>query len=254
MESPEHQAQLIRNFLRLKDPDDAVVHLEKVASEGIFGRHYDVWDVHTDRGRWWVITNPPFRYDQTDFKSMDVALSFHVGLMQRVVAHRAPLVPQQERDRLAAAWRKWTQAAEALDEADEAEEFQSVAMRARESLLSLTRALRKDEMVPEGETPPQWDNFTGWAELIAQAIAQGRLRSYLIGVAKESWQYVNFLTHDQNANRFDAEIAIDVASNVLLTYGRAFLRWESAGRTVAHPAPRTASLPTTALGCQVTRT
>jgi hypothetical protein len=52
MESPEHQKRLVRNFLQLKDPDDTVVHLEKVASEGIFGRHHDVWDVHTDRGRW----------------------------------------------------------------------------------------------------------------------------------------------------------------------------------------------------------
>jgi hypothetical protein len=59
----------------------AVKHLEKLTSEYLLGPQYDVWDAHTNEGRWWVITNPTNLYSQELIKSMDVALSFHVGLM-----------------------------------------------------------------------------------------------------------------------------------------------------------------------------
>jgi len=65
---------------------EKVVHLERVASESVLGTKYDVWDVHTDKGRWWVITEPTNLYSQTDFPSMDNVLTFHIGLMSRASA------------------------------------------------------------------------------------------------------------------------------------------------------------------------
>jgi hypothetical protein len=44
---------------------EKVLHAEKVASERIFGREHDVWDVHTDKERWWVVTEPTNLYSQT---------------------------------------------------------------------------------------------------------------------------------------------------------------------------------------------
>jgi hypothetical protein len=62
----EHEAQRISDYVEWQaHGDEEVLHAEKVASERVFGREYDVWDVHTDKERWWVVTNPTNLYSQT---------------------------------------------------------------------------------------------------------------------------------------------------------------------------------------------
>jgi hypothetical protein len=80
----DRQRQFIVDDLACEAPDETVERLEKVASERILGRDREVWDVHTDRDRWWVITEPTNLYSQKQFPSLDVALSFHVGVIARV--------------------------------------------------------------------------------------------------------------------------------------------------------------------------
>lgn len=44
-----------------------VLHAEKIASERVMGRDYDVWDVPTNEkidNRWWVVTSPRNLYSQ----------------------------------------------------------------------------------------------------------------------------------------------------------------------------------------------
>ena len=52
-------------------PDENLKHLEKIKSEKVFGTRYDVWDVVTDKERWWVISNALNLYSQDLFPSMD---------------------------------------------------------------------------------------------------------------------------------------------------------------------------------------
>ena len=91
---PAAETQRIRDYVEWQSQRDKekVLHAEKVASERVLGREYDVWDVHTDgsEGRWWVVTNPTNLYSQRLMPSMDYVLSFHIGLMMRVEAHRVP--------------------------------------------------------------------------------------------------------------------------------------------------------------------
>lgn len=140
MESPEHERRAIVRYFELESGTEAKVeHAEKVASERIFDRRHDVWDVHASDGRWWVITEPTNLYAQDQFPGMDYALSFHLGVTTRVFARQARearVSTEEQRDRLATSWRRFEQAGEALDQADEAEEFQAVGMRCREALLS----------------------------------------------------------------------------------------------------------------------
>ena len=64
---------------------EGVARLEKVASERIGSERYDVWDVETESGRWWAIGGDTLgAYDQADYTSSDVALSFHVGISARL--------------------------------------------------------------------------------------------------------------------------------------------------------------------------
>jgi hypothetical protein len=87
-----------------------------------------------------VITNPTNLYSQELIKSMDVALSFHIGLMSRMQARGA-------RDRVSSdgtvreLLRRVDVASESLDRAKEVEDFQAVGMRLRELLLTLAAKL-----------------------------------------------------------------------------------------------------------------
>jgi|SRR6266545_3966359 len=133
----ENEAQQIREYVEWQaHGEETVLHVEKVASERVFGRDYDVWDVHTDKERWWIIANPTNLYSQALMPSLDYTLSFHIGLMARVAARREPEGSEAEQEFLLVTNRKMLQATEAFDRADEAEEFQAVGMRCRECLLS----------------------------------------------------------------------------------------------------------------------
>ena len=59
METPAHERREIEEYLRSQSgPDFEIEHVEKLTSEYVLGDQYDVWDAHTNEGRWWVITNP----------------------------------------------------------------------------------------------------------------------------------------------------------------------------------------------------
>ena len=230
MELAEHEKRRILEYMAGQGPDDEVTHLEKVATHRIFGNKYDIWDVHTDEGNWWVITSPTNLYSQDAFDSMNFALTFHIGLTTRVMAQNRPAASEEEQDRLAGALRRWQQAADALEQADEAEEFQAVGMRCRECLLAFIREVADDAMVPTGEARPQLANFPVWSDYIASTIAGGgsaaRIRAYLKAVAKTTWDLVAWLTHATNATRMDGRLAVEATQNVLASYGMALVRYE----------------------------
>jgi hypothetical protein len=73
----------------------------------------------------------------------------------------------------------------------------------------------------------------GWTGLLADELARGssaaRLRSYLKKMAKETWDYVNWLTHAKNAGNHDAEIGVAAVSHLLATVTAARLRWAQRG-------------------------
>jgi hypothetical protein len=225
----EEEAQGIKDYVECQaHGDEKVLHTEKVASERVFGRDYDVWDVHTDKERWWVITSPTNLYSQTLMPSLDYTLSFHIGLMARVAAQRGPEGSESEQEFLVVTNRKLVQASEGFDKADEAEEFQAVGMRCRECLLALVRELTQGSDLAEGNDLPKAGDFPAWNERIANAIAPGDAAEYIRGYLKTSaergWRLVNWLTHASNATRDDAELALSVTSHIVNNYAAAVLK------------------------------
>ena len=208
--------------------DERVAHAEKVNEEFVVGRRHDCWDVHTDKGQYWVITEPTNLYSKALFPSLDYTISFHVGLAARMMSQRTPGVEPLEQMTMPDAWRRWEQAGEVLNEAEEAEDFQAVGMRCRECLIVMVRTLSLPEMVPAGELPPKHADVVHWAERIADHIAHGssakEVRGYLKATSKAGWEMVNWLTHARNATRADAMLAHDVTQHVLATFGTASFR------------------------------
>jgi hypothetical protein len=232
MEAPEHEKRDIERYFSLESRDDPIVRSEKITTEAILGRRYDVWEVEAESGRWWVITNLTNLYSQAKYPSMDECLSFHIGLMQRILARqeREERIPPEEEDRMPAAWRKLAQAEDALERSDEAEEFQAVAMRLREALVRFAREAAESDKLPKREDRPKKGDFVGWSKVIADTVAKGRsnkpLRSYLKSTAKANWELVSALTHDDDATHLDGEIAVAATGNTLLAFTVALVRYE----------------------------
>lgn len=231
MQSSERERQFIVDYMADVTSDETVEQLEKVYTDRIMGQDHDIWDVHTDKERSWVITGPANLYSQKQFPSMDVALTFHVGLMTRVRNSSELEAPEEQSEFFPVAWRKWGQAGEAFNEADESEEFQAVGMMCRESLIAFVKEAAEIISLSEVEPKPQASNFLGWADLIANAVAGGesakRRRGYLKAISKSTWDLVQWLTHAGNAIRFDAYFAFKATGHVLSVYTLALVRFNA---------------------------
>src|ERR1035437_9518237 len=209
--------------------DDPVVHLEKVAVERVGANVHDIWDVHCERSRWWAVTCPLNYYSQEDFKSRDVVLTFHIGLMARVFSREDVPLTDSAAAFLPNAWRLWEQAVEGMGTSREAEDFQAVGVRLRECLVTFAGEIADADLVPEGQGVPKSGDVVGWSNLMADRLAAGssseQLRSYLKKLARETWDLVNKLTHAKNAASYDAEIAAAAVSHFLSTMTAATMRW-----------------------------
>lgn len=221
METPEHERRWVEEYLHSQSGEEfAIEHVEKLTSEYVMGREYDVWDAHTNEGRWWVITNPMNLYSQEAIKSMDVALSFHVGLMMRVLASQPSRRSEGPESWILDVLRRLDVASSSLDRAKEVEDYQAVGMRLREALVSLGERLA-ELGVADGKADelPKRADFKAWAALGATALAPGQggeeLRGLLKATSERTWSLVNRLTHARQATELDGRLALSATTHVV---------------------------------------
>jgi hypothetical protein len=222
----------VRSYMKSQCKGERVVHLEKVGSESLMGRKMGLWDVTTNKGKWWVVTNPTNLYSQKLFPSLDYTISLHVGVTTRMFARDGRNYAGNQRvSRILPALKRLETAGHALDEAEEVEHLQAVGMTLRECLLALSRAIAKPEYAQLGEEPPKAGDFVHWMDLIAGAVAKGEraqeIRTYLKLSAKSAWAVVNWLTHTSNAVEQDARLALHAVENVVATFATAVEKYES---------------------------
>ncbi len=62
----------------LEADGETVKHVEKVKTEVVLGDSYDVWDVITDKGAWWVITNLTNLYPTKRLTSSRCVSTIHI--------------------------------------------------------------------------------------------------------------------------------------------------------------------------------
>lgn len=229
MKATVHERDTVLAYFEGQVDDDPVVHLEKVAVERVGAVVHDIWDVHCRDSRWWAVSNPLNLYSQEDFKSRDVVLSFHIGLAVRIGSQDQVPVTDTAATLLPNSWRLWEQAVDAMLTARESEDFQAVGVRLRECLVSYTSEVADEDLVPTGAEPPKGADVVGWTNLLAQQLAAGssaeQLRSYIRKLARETWDYVNKLTHAKNAGSYDTEIGAAAVSHFLSTMTAARMRW-----------------------------
>lgn len=198
----------IANYIHGQAPDETVQHVEKVKTEYVMGDAFEIWDVTTDKERWWVITNLTNLYSQKHFPSLDYTLSFHIGLMMRL---RSRDSGDGDPDPFDEVMRRHDQALKNQERAVEAEDHQAVGMQLRECLVTLIGAVRRRVELPDVPDRPKNADFVGWSSLLLSHLCPGernkQLRQYLKVTSEKTWQLVNWLTHDRSANAAASSIA-----------------------------------------------
>ncbi|MBN1091968.1 hypothetical protein JKP75_04885 [Blastococcus sp. TML/M2B] len=235
MKASDLEREQILDYFAAQMAEDPVVHLEKVAVERVGSVLHHIWDVHCKGSRWWAISNSLNYYSQDDFKSRDVALTFHVGLMVRIASREEVPITEEAAGLLPRAWRLWEQAIESLDSGREAEDFQALGVRLREVMITYADEVADDALGPEGEVGPKAADVVGWTNLLIAHLAAGpsskQLRSYAIKLTRETWDYVNWLTHAKNAIAYDAHIGVAAVSHFLSTMTAVCLRAGTGARS-----------------------
>jgi hypothetical protein len=216
--------QDIARYVEMEAQGETVRQVEKIKTEYILGDQYDIFDVTTDQGRWWVISNLTNLYPQKEFPSLDYTLSFHVGLMMRLRS-RSRGADSEEPTPFDEVFRRQEQAKQRYDSAVEAEDYQAVGMQLRECLLSLVVASRRrielDESARELVLTQRLKDadFKGWTNVLISQLCRGRsnkiLRQYLKTTADKTWELANSLTHDRNATETSASIAIHACDTII---------------------------------------
>lgn len=217
-ERDPHSEQDIANYVGGQAPDETVQNVEKIKQEIVLGDLYEIWDVTTDKDRWWVITNLTNLYSQRHFPSLDYTLSFHIGLMMRLRS-RSASANGDEPNPFDEVFRRQEQARNRHDSAVETEDYQAVGMQLRECLISLVGVLRRRVPTNPNIERPQDANFVSWSAVLMDELCGGNsnkeLRQHLKNTAKETWQLVNWLTHDRSANQTASSIAIHACDTVV---------------------------------------
>lgn len=209
LKAGEDEIEAIREYFEWQASDLQVTFLQKVYSEAVMNTRHDIWDIHTNKDRWWVITSPANLYSQQQFPNMDLALTFHLGLILRM-----PRSAEQERDDLrllpfGPVFDKLEDVGDAVAQAHGLAGYQAVGVRCREALLEFI-GVAQDAAVWT-ETPPQRANFREWVEIICNALLAGNTsrerRGALKGALESAWTFSNWLTHSKSATWVDAEMA-----------------------------------------------
>lgn len=62
LDSTTEESDEIKAYFLSRSPNATVTFTQKVYAETIVGHRHDVWDLHADDGRWWIVTNPTNLY------------------------------------------------------------------------------------------------------------------------------------------------------------------------------------------------
>lgn len=228
-QTAEWEERNIRQYVesQLHDDEDGVTLVQRVGEERVLSRTHLMYDVHTVKGRWWVITEPTNLYDQERFPELDYTLSFHLGLQLRIAQRSRVEAGDDRREHAEGAWRRYVAAVEAMNTANDAEDFQAIGVKCREALLALARENHDASWVGEVADPPKRDDLKGWMTIFAaKLLPDRRQRAYLKDVTEKTWDMAVGLQHNTNATPLDAEWTLDAVEHVLSSFMLARIKHE----------------------------
>jgi len=207
----------VREYFEWQAPDLEVTFMQKVYSEAVLHTRHDVWDIHTNKNRWWVITGGTNLYSQDQFPNMDLALTFHIGLMLRIPRTEEQQVEDLRIIPFGRVFELMEDACVAQHQAQTLSDYQAIGVRCRETLLELIGAAQ--DAAVWTQTAPQRANFREWSEIIGNEVFPGdsnkERRGALKGALGSAWTFSNWLTHSKSATWVDAELATSLLQHAV---------------------------------------
>lgn len=195
-------------------PDLTVTFIQKVYEENIINHIHAVWDVHTNKDRWWVMTNPMNLYSQEQFPNMDYAVTFHVGLCIRIPRSEKQKATDLPVEPFAGVYKELSDAQDSLLTAKNVADYKAIGVKCRETLLTFVGVTQTVLPWTSTEEKPQRANFKAWVDHICTVILQGQThehrRKLFKSMLDSAWTFDNWLTHSASSHIRDAEVAIDV--------------------------------------------
>lgn len=171
----QEEIDQVTSYFRGQAPDLKVEFIQKVYTENILGHRHDVWDVHTDKDRWWVITNPSNFYSQEQFPNMDLAVTFHVGLCLRIPRSERQKLSEFPVEPFARCYRYISEASDALNHAQEVLDYQAIGVRCREALLAFVDAAQTLVPWTSVDEKPKRADLRAWADHICSVMMVANL-------------------------------------------------------------------------------
>lgn len=227
----EEEKRHVIDYMASEAPDLTVEFLQKVYGENVVHVRHDVWDVHTNEDRWWVITGGLTNlYAQQQFPNMDYALTFHMGLCLRIPRSEEQKLSDLPVEPFAEAYRYLSEASEAFDQAQEVADYQAIGVRCREALLAfVAAALTVVPWSDPAQTPPKKADLKAWADHICSVALHGSANEYRRHLFKtvldEAWRYANWLTHSKGTHLHDAEAAVAITESAISLATNALIRF-----------------------------
>lgn len=228
LNASDRERTSILEYIASQAEDETVRLAQKLYTERLGSLVHDVWDVHTDKARWWVITNPTNLYSQEQFPDMDLALTFHVGLCLRIPRRDQPGLDDLGLEPFTVCARGLDDAREALGRAEEVEDFQAIGNRTRDTLTALVQAAQGVIAMEIPEPHAKGADVRAWSNALADLLYPGESNDKRRGLAKaaanEAWTFTNWLTHARGATASDAAIAVDVTALAVSIFTDALIR------------------------------
>ena len=213
----DEEKEAVTDYYLSQSKDASVTFAQKVYAESVIGHTHNIWDLHASDGRWWIITNPTNLYSQEQFPSMDLALTFHMGLCLRIPRSEKHGIDIARVRLFGDVLQSISDCDDALSQANDAGAYRAIGVRCREILLAFIHATQ--DALEWADNDLQRSNFVGWVDLICDEIlpspANKERRRILKVALKEAWSYVNWLTHSQSGTWIDAEVATTTVSYAL---------------------------------------
>lgn len=213
LSATQEETDAVRSYMEWQAPDLTVEFVQKVYSENVLSHRHDVWDVHTNVDRWWVITAPTNLYSQEQFPNMDLALTFHVGLCLRIPRSDRQTVSDIPIEPFAECVRYLQEASDAVQHAEEVADYQAIGVRCREAMLAFTNVAQVLLPWQGSDAPPKRADFKAWVDHVCSVALVGETqkerRRLFKSLLTSAWDFANWLTHTKTSKWNDAEAAAE---------------------------------------------
>jgi hypothetical protein len=210
----EEDEQRVRDYMEGQAQDLTVTFVQKVYEENIVNHIHAVWDVHTNKDRWCVMTNPMNLYSQEQFPNMDYAVTFHVGLCIRIPRSEKQRATDLPVEPFAGVYNELSDAQDRLLTAKNVADYKAIGVRCRETLLAFADVAQEVLPWTSTEEKPKRADFKTWVDHICTVILQGPAHEHRRHLFKSmldgAWKFDNWLTHSKSSHIRDAECAIEV--------------------------------------------